>query len=129
MVEMMTIYHVTATRDGKWWALQCQEFPGALSQVTRLDQAPGMIREAIAFVAQVPEDSFDIEVIPVLPEAFLREQEAMVEARDQSKVLNSKAAQYARSAVKVLVDAGLPVRDVGTIMGVSYQRAAQLASA
>ncbi|MCL2782673.1 MAG: hypothetical protein FWD80_01660 [Propionibacteriaceae bacterium] len=125
----MTIYHVTATRDGKWWTLQCHEFPGALSQVTRLDQAAGMIREAIAFVAQVPADSFDIEVIPVLPEAFLREQKAMVEARDQSRMLNSKAAQYARSAVKVLVDAGLPVRDVGTIMGVSYQRAAQLASA
>ncbi|MCL2737135.1 MAG: hypothetical protein FWD75_11030 [Propionibacteriaceae bacterium] len=62
------IYHVTATREGRWWALQCQEEPGALSQTARLEQAADTIREAIAWVAGIAEDSFDIEVVPVLPE-------------------------------------------------------------
>jgi predicted RNase H-like HicB family nuclease len=59
---MMMVYHVIATRSGRWWALECQEAPGAFSQVARLDQAGDMIREAIAFVAEVPEDGFDVEV-------------------------------------------------------------------
>ncbi|MCL1923703.1 MAG: hypothetical protein FWG15_07620 [Propionibacteriaceae bacterium] len=127
MVEKM-IFHVTATRSGRWWALQCQEHPGALSQVTRLDQAGETIREAIAFVANIPKDSFDIEVIPVLPEEFLREQKAMLVAREESKHLNSRSAEHAREAARILAETGLSLRDVGTVMGVSHQRAAQLVS-
>jgi predicted RNase H-like HicB family nuclease len=58
----MTRYTVTAERSGQWWALQCVEVPGAVSQVRRLDQAEDMMREAIAWVAGVPEDSIEIDV-------------------------------------------------------------------
>jgi len=85
-----------------------------------------MIREAIAFVAGVPEDSFEIEVVPVLPDEFLREQDSMLEIRARAKLLNSLAAEHARTAARTLADAGLPMRDIGTIMGISHQRAAQL---
>jgi hypothetical protein len=44
------------------WTLQCVELPGAISEVDELDQAADMIREAIAFVGDIPEDSFDIVV-------------------------------------------------------------------
>lgn len=54
-------YTVTAQRSGRWWALQCVEVPEALSQVARLDQAD-QIREAIAWVADVPIDSVEIDV-------------------------------------------------------------------
>jgi len=118
--------HVTATRTGRWWSLQCQEYPGAISQVTRLEQAADMMREAIAFVADMPEDSLEIDVLPVLPEQFLQEQDSMLEIRAQAKLLNSLAAEHARAAARTLADAGLPMRDIGTIMGISHQRAAQL---
>lgn len=120
------IMHVTATRTGRWWSLQCQEYPGAISQVTRLEQAADMMREAIAFVADMPEDSLEIDVLPVLPEQFLQEQDSMLEIRAQAKLLNSLAAEHARAAARTLADAGLPMRDIGTIMGISHQRAAQL---
>ena len=58
----VTTYTVTAERSGRWWALQCVEVPGAISQVTRLDQAD-VIKEAIAWVADVHEDSIEINLV------------------------------------------------------------------
>ena len=66
---MTTTYHVTATRHGRVWELRCAELPTMWSDTIRLDQAEDTVREAIAFVADVPEDSLDIEVIPV-PDEF-----------------------------------------------------------
>ena len=63
-------FSVTAERGrGPWWVTECAEV-GAVSQVRRLDQAADDIREAIAYLSGLPEDSFDIEVAPVLPDAF-----------------------------------------------------------
>jgi hypothetical protein len=120
------IYHVTATRSGRWWALQCQEVPGALSQVVRLDQAEEYMREAIAFVAQVPAEEVQIEVLPEVPTEFTKLLHESEVARTEARRANAEAASRSRAAAKVLSDAGLPLRDIGTIMGISHQRAAQL---
>ena len=122
----MITYHVTATRTGRWWALQCVEQPGALSQVSRLDQAADMIREAIAFVAEQDPASFDIEVQPTLPDAYTDEMAAAAERREVARTANAAAAEHARTAAGVLAEAGLTTRDIGAVMGVSHQRAAQL---
>lgn len=124
----MARYTVTAERVGRWWALQCVQVPSALSQVARLDQAD-QIREAIAFVAQVSQDEVEIDLQVVLPEEF-RDHEAAAEAfrRDAARA-NAAAAAEARAAARVLHESGLPLRDVGTILGVSHQRAHQLVRA
>lgn len=57
----VSAYTVTAGRSGKWWVLQAEEAPGAISQVARLDQADD-IKEAIAFVTGEPEESIEIKV-------------------------------------------------------------------
>jgi len=124
----MTEYTVTAERSGKWWALQAVEAPGALSQVSRLDQA-GDIIEAIAFITGEPEDSVSIRVTPVMPEHVqdaLREAE---ELREASRIAQHDAAEKSRRAARALRDElHLTVREVGTMLGVSYQRAHQLLS-
>jgi len=38
----------TARKDGRWWVVQCDQHPGAISQVARLDQAQEHQREAAA---------------------------------------------------------------------------------
>lgn len=124
-----TVYHVTATRVGRWWALECVEHPAATSQVTRLEKAQDMMREAIAFVADVPQDSFDVMVTPVLPDEYAVQAGAAERSRDAARAANTQAATHARCAAHVLSDAGLTVRDIGTVMGVSHQRAAQLLAA
>jgi predicted RNase H-like HicB family nuclease len=60
MVAMTTTYHVTARREGRRWALRCDELPGVFSQASNLGEAPTEVKKAIAFVAQVPEDSFSV---------------------------------------------------------------------
>lgn len=65
-VVAVTVYTVTAEWTGRWWSLQCVEVPGAMSQVSRLDEAH-QICEAIAWVAGVAEDSIEIDLRPVTP--------------------------------------------------------------
>ena len=99
------------------------------SQANRLDQVEETVREAIAFVADVPEDSFAVEVTPVLPDAFIIEEARAKQARELAANANSEAAAHSRAAARALTSAGLSVRDVGTVLGVSHQRAHQLISA
>ena len=122
----MTMYHVTAERSGKWWVLQAKEAPGAISQVRRLDQA-NEIREAIAFVAGVPEETVEIIVEPVLPADAVELKQTTAELQEQA----AEAAEAASAAWRDLVATlhlreDLSFRDVGTVLGVSHQRAQQL---
>lgn len=128
MVAQMSSYTATAHRRDRYWFVQCDQVPGATSTVTRLDQAVEHQREAIAFVAGVAEDTVEVTVRPDLdPElaAELTDAADLVEhARRDEEQARAKRHRVARS----LADAGLTVRDVGTVMGVSYQRAHQLIS-
>jgi hypothetical protein len=124
MVEM-THYTITAERSDKWWVLQALEAPGAISQVARLDQAD-IIKEAIAFVTGTPESDIDITVQPVLPGSVSVRMETAERLREEAQAANSKSAAEIRAAAKELKAAGLTLRDIGTVMDVSYQRAHQL---
>jgi hypothetical protein len=125
-VVAVTIYHVEASRAGRWWALQCVEHPAAFSQVTRLEKAEAMAREAIAFVADEDPSTFEVEVVPMLPTEYATQLASAAEARQLAQEANSAAAAHSREAARALARAGLSVRDIGTVMGVSHQRAAQL---
>lgn len=123
----MKTYQVTAERTGKWWVLQAEAAPGAISQVSRLDQADQII-EAISFVTGEPESEIDINVTPVLSPEVLHHLAEVKRLRELSKRANTQAAEQARAAARALKEADITVRDIGQIMSVSHQRAAQLAS-
>jgi predicted nucleic acid-binding protein len=127
-VVAVSLYTVTAERSGKWWVLQADEAPGAISQVARLDQAPQII-EAIAFVTGELESDIEIDVRPVLPRNIQERIEAARTLREQAAEANGRSAQEARAAAKALQhDLSLTVRDVGIVLDVSFQRAHQLVS-
>jgi hypothetical protein len=129
MVARMTTYHVTAQWRGRRWDLRCDELPTVFSEVARLDRAAEEVREAIAFVADVDEASFDVVVRPALPEAYQTEAAAAEEARALAARANSDAAAHARAAARALADEGLTMREIGAVIGVSHQRVAQLLAA
>lgn len=122
----VTRYTVTAERGRRWWVLQCVEHPGAVSEVARLDQAPDAMREAIAFVAQVDPADVEVDVRPAVPDEVGTHVRAAAHLREVAHRANREAAAESRAAARVLRDAGLSVRDVGTVLGVSHQRAHQL---
>ena len=122
-----TLYTARAQRDGNWWAISVAGLPGALTQVRRLDQAEAMTREVIALVLDVPEDSFDVQVVPDLTEP----QRAAMDELDQAKASYAAAAarvtERQQDVASLLVrDEGLTVRDAAVLLGVSYQRVSQL---
>lgn len=119
-------YTVRAERDGNWWGIEVVGVEGAFSQAKRLDQVAAMAREVIALLLEVPEDSFDLTVeFDLAPEwtAMLDGLRAMQQA--QVAAAQSVGAQL-RAVAKSLHAAGLPVRDVGSLMDLSPQRISQL---
>jgi|GEM_PF-2399607 predicted RNase H-like HicB family nuclease len=119
-------YHVDAYHDGKWWSLQVRELPNAISQVKSLDQADGWIREAINIVSDEPEDSFDVEIIPVVGEDLAA---ALAEAREFAAELDQfqqRVARMSRSVVHDLAALSIKGKDIATILKVSPQRVSQL---
>nr|DAW01359.1 MAG TPA: antitoxin [Caudoviricetes sp.] len=117
---------VTAERGaGSWWVTECAEL-GCVSQVRRLSQVADDLREAIAYQSGLPEDGFDVKVVPVLPPAYTEAAAAAEEQRELAAESQRRAAELVRDGARVLQAAGLTLRDIGTVMGVSHQRAAQL---
>lgn len=84
------------------------------------------MREAIAFVAEVLEESVEVDVIPVISESTRRHMTAAAEARTEYEEAQKRAARESRAAARELAKAGLSMRDIGKVMGVSFQRAQQL---
>ena len=123
----MSRYTVTAERGARTWVLQCQEFPAALSEVTRLDQAD-VIREAIAFVAGVPEQSVEYELVPMLDPALLEHLTAARTIRARTTRPTTDATDELTRAARALRSAGLSVRDIGYLLDVSRQRVQQLSA-
>lgn len=123
----MTRYTVTAERGkGPVWVFQSQEFPGAISQARRLSDGRRLMREAIAFVAEVDEDSIEIVLVPALPEGLADEVSAAREAVQALRQQQREAAALSRRAARRLHDAGLTGADTAVVLGVSPQRVSQL---
>ncbi|WP_156807530.1 hypothetical protein [Acaricomes phytoseiuli] len=114
-----------AERSGLWWVLQCVEAPGAITQVNRLEQAD-IIKEAIAFVAEVPEAEIEIDLKVVLPEQVKVHLDRSKELESSSGALRREAAQEYRAAVGLLREAKVTQADVGVSLGITQQRVAQI---
>jgi predicted RNase H-like HicB family nuclease len=129
-VRAVTTYSVRAERDGKWWALSVAGLPGALSQVRRLDQAEAMAREVISLVVDDPEDSFEVQIVPDLVESAKAAMDELDQAKASLAVATARVTALQQRLACTLVEGqGLTVRDAGVLMGVSFQRVAQLTAA
>lgn len=118
-------FTVTAERGNGVWVLEAPEV-GAVSQVRRLDHASREMQEAIAHLAGIPESDVEIDVQPILPDAYHRASVEAAALRSDAARLQGEAARASRAAAAALVAEGLSLRDAATIMGISHQRVAQL---
>lgn len=125
---MSTTYTVTAERgSGPVWVLECAEV-GAVSQTKRLDHAADEMREAIAYQAGINPDEVNIIVEPVLPAHISELKDRAEQQRTQADKARTKAAESSRTLAKEMKNQGFTTRDMGVILGISYQRAAALAA-
>ena len=125
----MTTYRVTAERGSRGgWVFQCVEFPGAISEARRLADVHRLMPEAIAFVAEVPEGEVEIDLRPEVGDWIFDTLDKAREDQAHAEELSRSAAADTRKVAAALVRDGISMRDVGTILGVSHQRVAQLAA-
>lgn len=120
-------YQVDVVRSGNWWSITVPALTGVFSQAKRLDQVEAMAREAIALMLDIDNaDVGDIEVV-VTPPANVADVLERLRAFMATATEATEAAAEARHEVaKLLRDEGLPMRDVGELIGVSHQRVSQI---
>jgi len=126
-VRTKKTYSAKAIRSGDWWAITIPELKGVHSQARRLDQAEAMAREAVSLFLDVPSDSFEVTVAPVLPAAVQADVDKARAVRGEAEERQREAATAtARAARELVKGTKLTVREAGQILGVSHQRIAQL---
>ncbi len=125
----MNSYPVVATRDGGWWSLVATDVGGreVASQSRRLDQADAAITAAIALVLDVTPDSFEVAIVPTLAQIDVSPSTVqLLELRRELKELQAQSRQLTPAAVAELRTAGLTVRDVAELLGVTASRVSQI---
>lgn len=97
------------------------------SQAKRLDQVETTAREAIAMMLDIDESSVGLIEVAVTPPAAVVD--LMAELKNSVAIAseaNHAAATTRRRVAQLLRDEGLPMRDVGELLGVSHQRVSQI---
>lgn len=113
-------------RHGGWWAVEVPEVDGAYTQARRLDQVPAMVADAVALLTEVDAADVEVDVQPVIDDALRARIDTAERLRREAAETRSAASSEIRAAAAALADQGLPLRDVGALLGVSHQRAHQL---
>lgn len=125
MVETLKHYTARVTRDGRFWLIHIHELD-RVTQARHLREVEFMTRDLIAIMEQVEPDSFTVDIDIVIPEstsAHLRRAEELRAAEAEAR---AAAAAEVRAAAMDLKRDGVPLRDIGKLLGVSFQRAGQL---
>ncbi len=115
--------HYRLDTDSSWF-VKASDIQGAHTSGRRITTARANIREAIGVVLDIDEDSFDLSETFDLPDS-----EALTNARPLRAQAQS-LAETADQALKAYVSQSkLSVRDLGELLGLSFQRIQQLRNA
>lgn len=123
----MTAYRIEIAREGKWWMVAIPALDG-LTQARRLEEAPLMAREYIAVTLDVPISEVSVVVAVITVDGVdVTEAVAKLEAeKARAEAARHRVSEDTRSLARTLAGKKVPVRDIGSILGVSHQRAHQL---
>lgn len=127
----MTSYDITITREGKWWMVKIPALDG-LTQARRLADAEQMAKEYIAVTLDVPLSTVTLGHVAISVPGTADVESSLAEItalRTQAEEAEATAAKLVRTLASDMATAGVPVRDIGQMLGVSFQRASQLVNA
>ncbi len=122
---MSSTYHATVTRGQKAWLVTVVELRRTVES-RHLRDAETIARDLVAAVTGVEPDAVDLTVLVDLPGDAHRLVGEAARLHAEATAMQARAAEHLAEAARTLVGAGLPLRDVGTVIGVSHQRVQQL---
>ena len=126
-----TKYLVRVERDESgMWVATVPDVPGCHTQGRTIEQARDRIREALQAWFDLPKE-YDGELVDdvQLPPGARRLVRSAGEARRRAHAADAEASEKTREALNALVELGWSLRDAGAVIGVTRQRAQQLAKA
>jgi hypothetical protein len=117
-------YEATVECDGQFWLVRVAGVGS--TQARHLRELETMTADLIEVMtgARKPQ----IDYVFRLPREVRVHLDRAERLRDQSAKAQHEAAEEQRAAARALHNAGVPLRDIGRVFGVSYQRAHQLVS-
>lgn len=126
----MKTYDAIVTREGRWWMIELPSV-GGVTQARRVAEVRLMAREYIAVTLGVKLEDVDValDYSDVAGIQLGEKVELIRHDKEEAAKLEAEAAEEAKALAKGLAEAKVPLRDIGELLGVSYQRAHQLVSA
>ena len=125
----MKTYTVTTERSGNWWAFSVPEVPGAHGQAKRLEQVRDEARDVISMMLDAEPDSFDVSMSVKLDPRIEHALDEAKAARQEFDTYQRVAQEKLRFAAEQIKEVGgLSVRDIGSLLDVSFQRVSQILS-
>jgi len=115
---------VTVEWDGYNWAGIVEG--GGTTQARRLDQIPGRVVEVVKLMTGTTIAAVDVDMDIHVPGESDEGIAATRALRGEVTRLQDDLQDRTRRTAKALRAQGLPLRDIGQIVGVSYQRVHQL---
>ena len=123
----MSSYTAVVSRVGRFWHVEVPEID-RVTQARTLSEVDDMARDLISIMTGVESSSVELDVRIQLPDSVRAHLSEVERARYIEAEARSRAATELRAAAAELRNAGLSVRELGAVLGVSYQRASQLTS-
>jgi hypothetical protein len=85
-----------------------------------------MARDLISLMTDTDPAAVDLDVHITVPASVQDHLDRAEKLFTDARHANAEAAEEVRTAARLLRQDGLPLRDIGQLLGVSYQRAGQL---
>lgn len=125
----MSTYTARATREDGWWTIEVDEIAGLFTQAKRLDQIPEQVKDALELFPEIEPNpaAAMVRVVPTGEYGIVADEisHARQIAQNAQNAFNATVSTTAHT----LHAQGLSYRDIGCLLGVSFQRAAQLVNA
>ena len=113
-------YHVQATPEGKYWAITIPEINRS-TMATSIHNIDDMATDLIDIMTGEKNPEYTVEFLG-LPE----EVQASLQAKHEAQLAHERAQKTQHAAIVRLQTMGLSLRDIGRILGLSYQRVHQV---
>jgi hypothetical protein len=122
----MTSYTVTVSREEPWWVAVVRDLPGGATEARRLSQLEIEVRDLIAGLTDSDENDLELDWSYDLPSDLARPVRQFMEARTRRQAAEHDYTEAQERAVDALTAAHVSVRDAAELLGLSYQRVAQV---
>ncbi|MFE3758028.1 tetratricopeptide repeat protein [Nocardia tengchongensis] len=119
-------------RDGRWWAVWIPELgEDAQTQARRLADVEAEARDYVSVTLDIAPSKIEIEVeVDDFGDSrdVQKRSDWILAVRKQIELLESRVQQETKALAVELSSDGMPIRDIATLVGTTFQRVGQLVS-